>query len=140
VAVLRHREVALNKVVKGSVKMKSMLLMVAEKLVLDGEPQVARRAAAFSDHLVKLRRNGVTDSVEDDVVHPYPPQIIRPSVVRDVLDKGVALKSLLHEVTPAGVVGGGVKDDVHQLADIKDRIRREGRRRLCLSRTKRWRG
>jgi hypothetical protein len=37
-----------------------------------------------------------------------------------VCDEGVALKSLLHEVTPAGVVGG-VEDNVHQLADIEDR-------------------
>jgi hypothetical protein len=37
-----------------------------------------------------------------------------------VIDEGVALKSLLHKVTPAGVVGGGVKDDVYQLADIED--------------------
>jgi hypothetical protein len=103
--------------------MKSTLLTVAEKLVLDGEPQVARRAAAFSDHLVKLRRNGVADPVEDDAVHPYPPRIIRRSVVHDVLDEGVALKSLLHEVTPADVVGGGVEDDVHQLVDIEDRSR-----------------
>jgi hypothetical protein len=53
--------------------MKSTLLTVTEKLVLDGEPQVARRAPAFPDHLVKLRQDGVTDPVEDDVVHPYPP-------------------------------------------------------------------
>jgi hypothetical protein len=45
-AVLKHREVALNKVTKDSVKMKSTLLTVAEKLV---------RAAPFLDHLVKLR-------------------------------------------------------------------------------------
>jgi hypothetical protein len=28
------------------------------------------------------------------------------------------LESLLYEIMPAGVVGGGVKDDVHQLADV----------------------
>jgi hypothetical protein len=33
-----------------------------------------------------------------------------------MLDQGVALWSLLHEVMPASVVGGGgVEDDVHQL-------------------------
>jgi hypothetical protein len=35
--------------------MKSMLFTIAEKLVLDGEPQVACRAAPFPDHLVKLQ-------------------------------------------------------------------------------------
>jgi hypothetical protein len=69
---------------------------------------------------VKLRRDGVVDSIEDDVVHPKPPRIIRRSIVCDVIDEGVARKSLLHKVTPAGVVGGGVKDDVYQLADIED--------------------
>jgi hypothetical protein len=39
-----------------------------------------------------------------------------------VHDEGVALESLLHEVIPAGVVGG-VEDDAHQLTDIEDRSR-----------------
>jgi hypothetical protein len=53
-AVLIYREVILNKSMKGSIKMKSMLLMITEKLVLDGELEVARRATAFPDHLVKI--------------------------------------------------------------------------------------
>jgi hypothetical protein len=41
-----------------------------------------------------------------------------------VCDEGVALESLLHEVTLAGIVGGGgVEDDVHQLANIEDHNR-----------------
>jgi hypothetical protein len=41
-----------------------------------------------------------------------------------MFDEGVALKSLLHELTPGGIVGGGgVKDNVHQLANIEDRDR-----------------
>jgi hypothetical protein len=90
-AVLIDREVTLNKSTKGSIKMKSTLLMITEKLVLDGEPEVAHRATAFSVHLVKIRRDGVVDPVEDDVVHSNPPRIIRRSVVRDVLDQGVVL-------------------------------------------------
>jgi hypothetical protein len=70
---------------------KSTLLTVTEKLVHDGEPEVARRATAFPDHLVKIHRDGVADPVEDDAVHPNPPRIIGRSVVRDVLDQGVAL-------------------------------------------------
>jgi hypothetical protein len=70
---------------------KGTLLTVAEKLVLDGELEEARCTAAFPDHLVKIRRDGVADPVEDDTVHPNPPWIIGRSVVRDVLDQGVAL-------------------------------------------------
>jgi hypothetical protein len=44
---------------------KGTLLTVAEKLVLDGEPEVAYCTAAFSDHLVKIYRDGVADLVED---------------------------------------------------------------------------
>jgi hypothetical protein len=73
VTVLRHQKVALNKVTKGSVKVKGKLLMVAEKLVLDGEPEVARCTAVFPDHLMKLRRDGIVDLVEDDTVYPNPP-------------------------------------------------------------------
>jgi hypothetical protein len=88
--VLIDREVTLNKSTKGSIKVKSTLLTVTEKLVLDGEPEVARRATAFLDHLVKICRDGVADPVEDDAVHPNPLRIIGRSVVRDVLDQGVA--------------------------------------------------
>jgi hypothetical protein len=90
-AVLIDREVTLNKSTKGSIKVKSMLLTVIEKLFLDGEPEVACRATAFPDHLVKIHRDGVADPVEDDAVHLNPPRIIGGSVVRDVLDQGVAL-------------------------------------------------
>jgi hypothetical protein len=91
VAVLIDREVTLNKSMKGSIKVKSTLLTVNEKLVLDGEPEVACRATVFPDHLVKIRRDGVVDPVEDDAVHLNPSQIIGRSVVRHMLDQGVAL-------------------------------------------------
>jgi hypothetical protein len=70
---------------------KSSLLTVTEKLVLDGESKVARRATTFPDHLVKIRRDGVADSVEDDAIHLNPPRIIGQSVVCDVVDQGVVL-------------------------------------------------
>jgi hypothetical protein len=90
-AVLIDREVTLNKSVKSSIKVKSTVLMVTENLVLDGKPEVARRATAFPDHLVKIHRDGVADPVEDDAVHPNPPWISGRSVICDVLEKGVAL-------------------------------------------------
>jgi hypothetical protein len=71
---------------KRSIKVKSTLLTVIEKLVLDGESEVANRATAFPDHLVTIHRDGVADPVEDDVVHPNSPWIIGRSAVRDVLD------------------------------------------------------
>jgi hypothetical protein len=52
---------------------------------------VACCIATFPDYLVKIRRDGVVDPVEDDVVHPNPPRIIGRGVVRDVLDQGVAM-------------------------------------------------
>jgi hypothetical protein len=85
-AVLIDREVTLNKSTESSIKVKSTMLTVTEKLVLDGEPEVVRRATAFLDHLVKIHRDGVADPVEDDAVHPNPPRISGRSVVRDVLE------------------------------------------------------
>jgi hypothetical protein len=89
--ILIDWEVTLNKSTKDSIKVKGTLLTVIEKLVLDGEPEVARRATAFSDHLVKIHRDGVADPVEDDTVYLNLPRISGWSVVRDVLEKGVAL-------------------------------------------------
>jgi hypothetical protein len=85
-AVLIDREVTLNKSTESSIKVKSTMLTVTEKLVLDGEPEVVRRATAFLDHLVKIHRDGVADPVEDDAVHPNPPRISGRSVVRDMLE------------------------------------------------------
>jgi hypothetical protein len=65
---------------------KSTVLTITKKLVLDGEPEVARHATAFPDHLVKIHRDGFADLVEDDAVHPNPSQINGRSVVRDVLE------------------------------------------------------
>jgi hypothetical protein len=76
---------------KDSIKVKSTLLTVTEKLVLDGEPEVARHATAFSDHLVKIHQDGVADSVEDDAVHLNPPRISGWNVVHNVLEQSVAL-------------------------------------------------
>jgi hypothetical protein len=84
--VLIDREVTLNKSTKDNIKVKSTMLTVTEKLVLDGEPEVVRRATAFPDHLVKIRRDGVADPVEDDAVHLNPPRISGRSVIRDVLE------------------------------------------------------
>jgi hypothetical protein len=85
-AVLINREVALNKSMKGSIKVKSMLLTVTEKLVLDGEPEVACCATVFPNHLVKIHRDGVAGPIEDDAVHLNPPWIIGRGVIHDVLD------------------------------------------------------
>jgi cytoskeletal protein CcmA (bactofilin family) len=54
-AVLIDREVTLNKSVKSSIKVKSAVLTITEKLVLDGKPEVSCHATAFPDHLVKIR-------------------------------------------------------------------------------------
>jgi hypothetical protein len=53
--VFIDREVTLNKSTKDSINVKSMMLTVIKKLILNGEPEVARRVTAFPDHLVKIR-------------------------------------------------------------------------------------
>jgi hypothetical protein len=89
--VLIDRYVTLNKSTKGSIKVKSTLLTVTEKLVLNGKSKVVCRATMFPDHLVKIHRDGVADPVEDDVVHLNPPRISGRGVICDVLEQGVAL-------------------------------------------------
>jgi hypothetical protein len=84
--ILIDREVTLNKSAKSSIKVNSTVLMVTEKLVLDGEPEVTRRATVFSDHLVKIRQDRVADPVKDDAVHLNQPRISGRSVVHDVLE------------------------------------------------------
>jgi hypothetical protein len=90
VTVIIDQEVTLNKSAKSSIKV-IPVLTVTEKLILDSEPEVARRAIAFSDHLVKIRRDEVADPVENDVVYLNPPLISGRSVIRDVVKQGIAL-------------------------------------------------
>jgi hypothetical protein len=54
-AVLAQGEITLHKVTEGSIKVKSALLAVTEKLVLDSQSQVARSGTTFPNHLMKLR-------------------------------------------------------------------------------------
>jgi hypothetical protein len=61
---------------KGSIKVGSTLLTVIKKLVLDSKLEVTRHTTAFPDHVVKIHRDGVTDLVEDDDVHPNPPESV----------------------------------------------------------------
>jgi hypothetical protein len=53
--VFIDREVTLNKSTKDNINVKSMMLTVTKKLILNGEPEVACRVTAFPDHLVKIR-------------------------------------------------------------------------------------
>jgi hypothetical protein len=71
---------------------------------------------------MELRGDRVADPVEDDAVHLAPARIGGRSDVRvDVVEEGVALEDHHHQVTPAGVGGGGrVEDDVHEGADVED--------------------
>jgi hypothetical protein len=62
------------------------VVTVTEKLVLDGELEVACCATTFPDHLVKIRRDGVVDPVEDNAVHLNPPWISGQSIIRDMLE------------------------------------------------------
>jgi hypothetical protein len=71
-AVLIDQEVILNKSMKDSIKVKSTLLTVIEKLV-------------------KIRRDGVADPVEDDAIHLNLPWIFGRSVICNVLEQGIAL-------------------------------------------------
>jgi hypothetical protein len=122
VAVLTYGEIPLDKVTKSSVKVKGALLMVTEKLVLDSEPQVTRGGTTFPNHLMELQGDRVANPVEDDAVHLAPARIDGRSDIRvDVVEEGVALKDHHHQVTLAGVGGGGgVEDDVHEGADVED--------------------
>jgi hypothetical protein len=120
-AVLAHGEITLHKVTEGSIKVKGALLAVTEKLVLDSLPQMAHSGTTFLNHLMELWGDRVADPVEDDAVHPAPAQIGGRSDVRvDVVEEGVALEDHHHQVTPAGVGGGGgVEDDVHEGEDVE---------------------
>jgi hypothetical protein len=65
----------------------------------------------------------VGEPAEDDGAHSSPHRVIRESVTGlDVVGEGVSRQGHQHEITPKGLVRGcGVQDDVHQLANVRNR-------------------
>jgi hypothetical protein len=94
--------------------------MITEELVLQGEPQVARRTVTLPNDLLKIGSDCVGELAEDDSVHPGPHRIVSEGVIgEDMVGKGVPCQGHQHQVTPDGVVGGrSVQHDVHQLANV----------------------
>jgi hypothetical protein len=69
--------------------MKSTCLTITEELVLQGEPQVARRTATLPNDL-KIDSDRVGEPAEDNSVHPGPRRIIGEGVIgEDVVGEGV---------------------------------------------------
>jgi hypothetical protein len=86
VVVPAHREVALYKIAKGGIKVKSMRLAVTEKLVVDGEPQGPLNAATLSN-ILEIMGDRVGEPVEDKGVHSSPRRIIGEGIIElDVVD------------------------------------------------------
>jgi hypothetical protein len=70
--------------------MKSTCLTITEELVLQGEPQVARRTATLPNDLLKIDSDRVGEPAEDNSVHPGPRRIIGEGVIgEDVVGEGV---------------------------------------------------
>jgi hypothetical protein len=120
VAVLSHTEVTLYKVVKGSIKVKSICLTITEELVHQGKPQVARWMTTLPNNLLKIGSDHVGDRAEDNNVHPDPRRIVGEGDVREnMVGEGVPCQGHQHQVTPDGIVGGhSVQHDVHQLTNV----------------------
>jgi hypothetical protein len=94
-----------TKVVEGSIKVKSMCLMITEELVLQGEPQVAHGMTTLSNDLLKIGSDHVGEPAEDDSVHLGPCMIVGEGVVgEDVVGEGVSCQGHQHQVMPDSVV------------------------------------
>jgi hypothetical protein len=89
----------LYKVVEGSIKVKSTCLTIIEKLVLQGEPQVARARTTLSSDLLKIDSDRVCGPAEDNNVHPGPRKIVGEGVigenvvVREYRVRAISIKS-----------------------------------------------
>jgi hypothetical protein len=96
--------------------------VVAEELLLEGNPKQLNSAIAVMGGLLEVDGDGAEQPRQDHVVHPAPVGVIEGrSVGGDVVVEGVALECQQHEVTPSRVLGGcDAEDDGHQGSDVLD--------------------
>jgi hypothetical protein len=124
VAVLAHREVALYKIVQGSINVKSMCLTITKELVLEAEPEVSRGVAAFPNDLHKIRGDRVEPG-ENDGIHLGPACVVGEGVIRlNMVSEGISRQGQQHVVTPPDVVvRHGIQNNVHKGTNVRHRSR-----------------
>jgi hypothetical protein len=65
-------EVALNKALEGGIDVEGAGFMVAEEVVLQGQPGIMSRVVALLGDVLQVGGDGVIDPRLDDVVHSVP--------------------------------------------------------------------
>jgi hypothetical protein len=102
--VVAHREVALDEVAEHGVEMKRARLAIADELVLEREPDLARSDVALIEDVQKLTGNRAEDPGDDDALHALPGRVIDGrGIGENVVGEVVALQGEQNLIAPAGV-------------------------------------
>jgi hypothetical protein len=92
VTVVAHREVALDEVVEHGVDIKRACLTVADELVLEHEPDLARGDVVLLGDVVTLTGDRAEDLGDDDALHTLLSKDIDGKGIREnVVSEVIAL-------------------------------------------------
>jgi hypothetical protein len=104
VSVVAYQEVALNEVVERGVEVKRAYLTIADELVLEREPDLARGDATLLGDVLKLTGDRAKDSGDDDALHALPSRVVdRRGIRENVVSKVIALQGEQNLITLVGV-------------------------------------
>jgi hypothetical protein len=102
--VVDHREVALDKVAEHGIEVKRVCFSIADELVLDRAPNLARGDAVLLGNVLKLVGDRAEDPGEDDSLYAVPGRVVDGRIIgEDMVGEIIALLSEQNLIAPAGV-------------------------------------
>jgi hypothetical protein len=122
-AVVSHVEFSLHEHVKLCFEVKDTNLALTERLVLDGDPCLARGIWSLMDDLHQLLGDGTEDPRQHDAVEVVLVRRV-DAVGEDVVIQRITAEGEEEEVTSAGIDGAGgdrLQDDLDEGVDVRDR-------------------
>jgi hypothetical protein len=120
--VVVDAQIALYEEPKLCVEVEGACLVVAEELLLEGNPKLLSGAVAGTSGLLEVDADGAEQPRQDHAIHLVLVGVVEGrNVGGDVVIESVALERQQHEVASTRVLGGrDVEDDGHQGPDVLD--------------------
>jgi hypothetical protein len=114
-AVVIDTQITPYEELKQGVEVEGTSLVVAEELLLKGNPELLSSVVACASALLEVNGDGAKNPRQDHVVHPTLVGVIEGrSIGGDVVIECVALEHQRHKVAPMRVLSGhDAKDDGH---------------------------
>jgi hypothetical protein len=117
-AIVSDGKITLGKGAKLGVEVESTSLLIADEVVLDGDPGFVGGGAVLDHGFSKVGSDRAVQPRFDDGVHPSPIRKCRDGGAADVVLQRILRDGEEELFAPPRVVAGGVEDEGHQTAGV----------------------